>query len=431
MKSQKRKTNSLIVTAVALAAFSIYSFPVFAKIIGNLVPALPLTDERIAQAPVNQRPFWEAYKKRSDLVAKQSAESVKAEFTAGQTKPNPVPEDRRRARLSTNESANWYRSEVGRNLIASVISFQMPSGGWYKTAPRSIIRQSGQGYSPEFSAEATIDNDATSSELKFLSKAALYVDEADRPLIEASINDGVAYLLAAQYPNGGWPQMWPLRGGYHDAITLNDDAYLNVLEVLADVANGKDGFKNVPANLKEKANGAYLKGINLLLSLQVVSGGRKSIWGQQYDALTLTPTSARNYEMASLASGESANILLYFMTFDNPPQSAKIAIKCGVEFFETHKIVGKAWDKKEPNGDRQLFDKPDAPPLWSRYYDINTGKSIFGDRDKAIYDDVNDISAERRNGYSWFNTSGSNVIANYTRWRTKYNRNNSLTCPRS
>jgi PelA/Pel-15E family pectate lyase len=34
----------------------------------------------------------------------------------------------------------------------------------------------------------------------------------------------VRYLLAAQFPNGGWPQVWPLEGGYHDAVTFNDNA---------------------------------------------------------------------------------------------------------------------------------------------------------------------------------------------------------------
>ncbi len=39
-------------------------------------------------------------------------------------------------------------------------------------------------------------------------------------------------------------------------------------------------------------------------------------------------------------------------------------------------------------------------PLWPRYDQIGTDKPIFGDRDKTIRDDVNEISRERRNGYS-------------------------------
>ena len=39
---------------------------------------------------------------------------------------------------------------------------------------------------------------------------------------------GLDYVFAAQFPNGGWPQVWPLQGGYHDVITINDDAVLNL-----------------------------------------------------------------------------------------------------------------------------------------------------------------------------------------------------------
>jgi PelA/Pel-15E family pectate lyase len=34
------------------------------------------------------------------------------------------------------------------------------------------------------------------------------------------------------------------------------------------------------------------------------------IWGQQHDPLTLLPTAARNFELASLASEESAGLLM-------------------------------------------------------------------------------------------------------------------------
>jgi PelA/Pel-15E family pectate lyase len=64
------------------------------------------------------------------------------------------------------------------------------------------------------------------------------------------------------------------------------------------------------------------------------------------------------------------------------------------------------WNRKgtAPNGP-QLVSRPGAGPIWARYYDIATGKPIFGDRDRSIHDDPNEISLERRAGYSWFNTA--------------------------
>jgi len=45
-------------------------------------------------------------------------------------------------------------------------------------------------------------------------------------------------VFAAQNPNGGWPQVWPLQGGYHDGITYNDGAMLNVMVLLQDISAG-------------------------------------------------------------------------------------------------------------------------------------------------------------------------------------------------
>ena len=37
-----------------------------------------------------------------------------------------------------------------------------------------------------------------------------------------------------------------LQGGYHDAVTLNDDAVVEVAELLMQVAKGSDGFEFFP-----------------------------------------------------------------------------------------------------------------------------------------------------------------------------------------
>ena len=52
---------------------------------------------------------------------------------------------------------------------------------------------------------------------------------------------------------------------------------------------------------------------------------------------------------------------------------------------------------------RRLVPAPGNGPIWARYYEIGTDRPIFGDRDKSIHDNVNEISKERRNGYSWYN----------------------------
>jgi hypothetical protein len=47
-------------------------------------------------------------------------------------------------------------------------------------------------------------------------------------------------------------------------------------------------------------------------------------------------------------------------------------------------------------------------------------KPIFGDRDRSIHDDVNELSPERRNGYSWYGTSPAKALAAYQAWSASH-----------
>ena len=123
----------------------------------------------------------------------------------------------------------------------------------------------------------------------------------------ASFIKGIHYLLAAQFPNGGFPQVWPLEGGYHDAITFNDNAVSESAETLSDVAEAKPGYDFVPADLRKQAAAAVDKALQCILESQIVINGKKTVWAQQEDALTLAPVSARNYEPGALAASESAD----------------------------------------------------------------------------------------------------------------------------
>ena len=124
---------------------------------------------------------------------------------------------------------------------------------------------------------------------------------------------GLDYVFAAQYPNGGWPQVWPLQGGYHDAITFNDNAMTNILHLLLDVSEGTNEFVFVPEHVRALAAASLKRGINCLLACQIVVDGHRTVWAQQYDPLTRQPTSARNYEMPSQVAGESASIMIFLM----------------------------------------------------------------------------------------------------------------------
>jgi PelA/Pel-15E family pectate lyase len=69
---------------------------------------------------------------------------------------------------------------------------------------------------------------------------------------------------------------------------------------------------------------------------------------------------------------------------------------------------------------RVLVEAPGSGPLWARYYDIATDRPIFGDRDKSIHANVNEISKERRNGYAWYRDTPAKALEQYSTWRKKF-----------
>ncbi|MFG0295883.1 MAG: pectate lyase, partial [Maioricimonas sp. JB045] len=62
-----------------------------------------------------------------------------------------------------------------------------------------------------------------------------------------------------------------------------------------------------------------------------------------------------------------------------------------------------------------LTPDPDAPPLWARFYEIETNRPIFSDRDGIVKYDIQEIGSERRGGYTWYGTWGTRALKEYAR----------------
>jgi PelA/Pel-15E family pectate lyase len=163
------------------------------------------------------------------------------------------------------------------------------------------------------------------------------------------------------------------------------------------------------------------RGVECLLKSQIVVDGRRTVWCQQHDVLTLRPASARNYEMPSQSAAESAGIISFLMKLPDPGTNVVAAINAGAAWLEKTQIKGFAFKKVGDEG-RELTADADAGVIWARYYEIGSDRPIFGDRDKTIHDTVEEISKERRNGYAWYSASGKEALKDFVAWRSAHSR---------
>jgi PelA/Pel-15E family pectate lyase len=417
---------SLLIAGTGLAML-----PAAAEVIGVNQPAQPLSEGRIATLPDDQQGSWRAYLLRSQTQRLADRAALAAELRPGA--PAPPPPRAGSSNMPIDKEDGWYRSAEARRIADTILSFQTPAGGWSKNQNRAgPPRLPGQRFSNDAETMAqdpanfdapydrfwtfvgTIDNGATITEMRFLARMSKALPgEAGEPYRESFIQ-GVRYLLAAQYPNGGWPQIWPLEGGFHDGITFNDDAMAHVSTLLDEVARDP-AYRFVPGQLRRRAAAAVDAALQVILAAQVKQNGRRTGWPQQVDPLTLEPISARNYEPRSVASAETSDTLIFLMRQGRQTPEVRAAIDAGIAWLKSAAVTGYAWTRT-PEG-RKLIPRADGGPLWSRNYDLVTGKPIFGDKDRTIHDDVNNISEGRRNGYSWWVTSPQRAIDRHAEWR--------------
>lgn len=431
-----RKALSLHAMALVLSAGIAASG---ASTVGTSPPAEPLTQTRIALLPKAERAAWSSYLVRSAKQRQADKNALQAELkSAGIKTPTEPPHGFGARGIPLDKAASWYAEAQARHIADVIVSFQIPSGGWGKNLDMSKEpRRPGEAYvpnnisrllspgdfdtpvEPEWNYVGTIDNDATITQLHFLAKVITAVGAKDGAVYHASFLRGMDYLFVAQFPNGGWPQVWPLEGGYHDAITYNDDAMTQVVELMRQVAQGYDEFAFVPQDVRAHAAASFTRGIQCILASQIVVNGTPTVWPQQADVLTLKPASARNFEPPALCSSESVTLLLLLMNdFPHPSVAEQRSIRAAAAWFKKTAIHGQRLERTAAGS--QLIPSAGAVPIWARYYQVGTDLPIFGDRDKSIHDQVNELSMERQHGYRWFSPDAQRALDRFDKWNTEH-----------
>lgn len=270
------------------------------------------------------------------------------------------------------------------------------SGRWYRRTDIGAIPAAEAARRRNIS---TFDDDNTQSAIRLL--VAVSVAGAGGPAPrEERIREARDYalrkLIEAQRPSGGWPQRWngvPANPGeypvqsarfpknyprehpgtdYYHYYTLNDHTQRDCVLTLLEAAE-----KLQRPDYREAA----LRGGNFLLLAQLPEP--QPVWAQQYNP-QLEPAWARAFEPPGPCSGESGSAMRLLIDLHLETGEAKYLepLPRAIAWFKRSEI---------------------APDTWSRLYEIETNRPIYGDRDGKIHYSVEELSPERRTGYNWRN----------------------------
>jgi PelA/Pel-15E family pectate lyase len=316
-------------------------------------------------------------------------------------------------------------------MAERMLLYQRNNGGWpqpggdaidYKKEITETLKT--KLLSEKSKLDATIDDQATTKEIKYL--VTIFKKTNHKKYLEAAEN-GINYLLSAQNTNGGWPQFYPDSSGYRKHITYNDNAMIDVLNILKYTAEATNDFDVIDKNFTAKAQQAVSRGIACILKTQYKQKDKLTVWCAQHDKHSLLPVKARAFELPSLSGAESVNIVYFLMAIDKPDAPIKNAIKAAVAWFETHKIVGinikTIQDTNQPSGkDRVVIQDPDAM-VWARFYDLDTNKPFFVGRDSVPKSTLAEIENERRIGYAYYGIWPKKLLTkDYPEWLKKWER---------
>lgn len=272
--------------------------------------------------------------------------------------------------------------------------------------------------------DATIDDDATTKEIRYLATA---YKQTQNKAYKIALEKGLNYLFLAQNKAGGWGQFYPDSSGYHKHITYNDNAMMNVMWIMKYTAEKTNNFDLVEKSLQNNAAEALKNGIECILKTQYVQNGKLTAWCAQHDRNTLLPAKARAFELASLSGNESVGIVRFLMSLSNPNTDVKKAIHAACAWLESVKIQGIAVkeiaDASQPSGkDRVVVEDPNSI-LWARFYDLTNNKPFFTGRNSIPKENLKDIENERRVGYAYYGTWPKNLLAkDYPEWQNKWGK---------
>ena len=308
-----------------------------------------------------------------------------------------------------------YR-EIADNLIA----YQNSDGGWPKNIDwlGVLDADSVKAALKERYRRSTLDNRNTFPQIEYLSDVYLLTD--DNKYRDAA-ERGLRYLLSTQKPNGGW------RGWDVDAITFNDDVTTGALALFLKIKSGDRSFSWISKQTRRRIEGAFGRGIRMILRCQVVQNGVRTAWGQQHDNVTFLPVKARTFELPGITARESCEIIDLLMDIPSPSKAVVEAVDAAVAWLQRSAIRGLRIDEvalpedkiinHEYPFDRVAVHDDKAREIWARYYEVDDNTPFLCRRSGEKVWRLEDVDPERRTGYDWYGYWPEKVLRRYDAWK--------------
>lgn len=281
--------------------------------------------------------------------------------------------------------------DYAKRVADALIFGQHPLGGWHyfidfdksglKEWNENVASKFIRGYEEfrYYYGNCTFDDNVTQGATAFL--LHLYKATLD-PTYFGPLKKALNFILISQYPNGGWPQRYPLRSDFaHDGFddytsnyTLNDDAMNNTINVLIEA-------------YEKLGNEEYLEAARRGGDFFIISQGPEQLpaWSEQYD-MNIQPDWARTHEPPAFGTRQTAHtveMLMKLFLFTGDRRYLR-PIPATLKWMESSKI------KALENGVYEM----------ARYYDPKTTFPV----------DFEILKEKSREGYMTFRYFANNQV---------------------
>ena len=227
-----------------------------------------------------------------------------------------------------------YYYEAAKKAAGALIKIQHPAGGWNYmgdlAGPESLKKWydtiGKNGWRLEefqhYYGNATFDDEGTAESCQLMLR--IYLEKKDKAF-KPALDKAIQFVLDAQYPNGGWPQRFPLSGGFENHGHADYTGYITFNDGVVD-----ENIKFLIMVWQTLGDKRVLDPIQRAMDIYVAAQQPQPQpgWGLQHTVADLKPAGARTYEPKAFAShttaGNLENLMDYYELTGDPKYLARV-----------------------------------------------------------------------------------------------------------